>query len=173
MMAAPILPQPCNDPECRGPHRPAERVALAESLCSARGVRLTALRRRVLELLWEFGRPTKAYELIAALKCGGSRRVSPPTVYRVLDFLIEERLVSRIESRNAFVPCMHPERRYDCIHLICKTCGSSVDLESSTVQQLLTESGSAFGFSISKRIVEVEGTCAGCIKPGKVAPRDE
>ena len=46
-------PQPCTDPSCRGQHAPAERGALAVSLCAARGNKLTPLRRHVLELLWE------------------------------------------------------------------------------------------------------------------------
>ena len=64
-------PRPCTDSSCRGQHAPAERVALAMSLCSARGVRLTELRRQILELLWESGRPAGAYELIEALKASG------------------------------------------------------------------------------------------------------
>ena len=74
-----IQPRPCADPNCRGQHATAERVALAMSLCGARGVQLTELRRQILELLWESGRPTGAYELIEALKQGGGRPIGPPT----------------------------------------------------------------------------------------------
>ena len=73
-MALPsIQPQPCADPNCRGRHAPAERLALAVSLCRARGAKLTQLRRRILELLWERGRPAGAYELIEALKRSAAR----------------------------------------------------------------------------------------------------
>ena len=113
-------PRPCTDSNCRGQHAPAERVALAMSLCSARGVQLTELRRQILELLWESGRPTGAYELIEALKLRGSRPVGPPTVYRALEFLMSQGLVSKIESRNAYVPCAHLERRHDCLFFFLK-----------------------------------------------------
>ncbi|MEQ9248780.1 MAG: hypothetical protein RLO21_22605, partial [Nitratireductor sp.] len=63
-----MRPQPCGDPSCRGEHAPGERIALAESLCGARGAQLTKLRRQILELLWERGRPMGAYEMIEALK---------------------------------------------------------------------------------------------------------
>ena len=112
-----IQPRPCTDSNCRGQHAPAERVALAMSLCDARGAQLTTLRRQVLELLWESGRPTGAYELIEALKLRNSRPVGPPTVYRALEFLMSQRFVLKIESRNAYVPCAHPERRHDCLFL--------------------------------------------------------
>ncbi len=166
MVPRPIQPQPCTDPDCRGQHAPAERVALAMSLCSARGVRLTELRRQILELLWESGRPTGAYELIEALKLRDSRAVGPPTVYRTLEFLMSQRLVSKIESRNAYVPCAHPERRHDCLFFICSDCGASAELEDLRVERLLAEDAAVLGYRVTRRVVEVEGTCASCIAAG-------
>ena len=161
-----IEPRPCADPNCRGQHAPAERVALAMSLCSARGAQLTELRRQILELLWESGRPTGAYELIEALKQGESRPVGPPTVYRALEFLMSQGLVSKIESRNAYVPCAHPERRHDCLFFICSNCGASAELEDLRVEQLLAEDAAVLGYRVTRRVVEVEGICASCIAAG-------
>ena len=59
-------PIPCADPNCCGQHEPAERMAMAASLCEARGAQFTELRRRMLELLWEGDRPMGAYELMEA-----------------------------------------------------------------------------------------------------------
>ena len=156
-------PRPCTDSDCRGQHAPAERVALAMSLCSARGVQLTELRRQILELLWESGRPTGAYELIETLRIRGSRPVGPPTVYRALEFLMCQGLVSKIESRNAYVPCAHPERGHDCLFFICSDCGASAELEDLRVEQLLAEDAAVLGYRVTRRVVEVEGTCASCI----------
>lgn len=161
-----IEPRPCADPNCRGPHASAERVALAMSLCSARGAQLTELRRQILELLWASGRPTGAYELIEALKHRDSRPVGPPTVYRSLEFLMSQGLVSKIESRNAYVPCAHPERRHECLFFICSTCGASVELEDQRFDGLIAENAAMIGFRPTRRVVEVEGTCARCIAAG-------
>ena len=161
-----IQPRPCTDSNCRGQHTPAERVALAESFCGARGARLTPLRRQILELLWESGRPTGAYELIEALKLRDSRPVGPPTVYRALEFLMSQGLVSKIESRNAYVPCSHPERRHNCLFFICSNCGVSVELEDQRLECLITENAALIGFRATRRVVEVEGTCASCIAAG-------
>ncbi len=166
MVPRSIQPQPCTDPDCRGQHAPAERVALAMSLCSARGVRLTELRHQVLELLWESGRPTGAYELIEALKLRDSRPIGPPTVYRALEFLMSQGLVSRIESRNAYIPCAHPERWHDCLFFICNDCGASAELEDSRVERLLAEDAAVLGYRVTRRVVEVEGTCASCVAAG-------
>ena len=166
MALRPIQPRPCADSDCHGQHAPAERVALAMSLCSARGVQLTELRRRILELLWESGRPTGAYDLIEALKLRDSRPVGPPTVYRALEFLMSQGLVSKIESRNAFVPCAHPERRHDCLFFICSDCGAATELEDLRVERLLAEDAAVLGYRVTRRVVEVEGTCASCIAAG-------
>ena len=166
MKPPPTKPKPCTDPACRGPHEPAERVALAMALCDARGAQLTTLRRQVLELLWENGRPMGAYDLIEALKRRDSRPVGPPTVYRALEFLISQRLVLKIESRNAYVPCSHPERDHDCLFFICSNCGASAEAADPRLERLLAEDAADLGFNVTRRVVEVEGTCGNCAAAG-------
>ena len=164
MTKSSFRPRPCTDPDCRGRHSPRERVALAVSICEGRGVQMTELRRRILELLWARGRPTGAYELIEAVRLEGSRPVGPPTVYRALEFLMAQGLVSRIESLNAYVPCVHPERNHDCLFFICSGCRASVELEDSRIRGLLAEDADVLGFVATRRTVEVEGMCAQCAK---------
>lgn len=161
-------PRPCSS----GKHKPAERVAKAAALCDERGAQFTALRKRVLELLCSYGRPAGAYELIEALGEAGSRPVGPTTVYRALEFLTDQGLVSKIESRNAYVPCAHPERQHDRQFMICTCCGSSAEFEDSHVARLLAENATRLGFEVGRRIVEVEGKCADCLEASNAA-RDE
>ena len=80
-------------------------IAHAEVLCAARAQRLTPMRRHVLEALLDSHRPLGVYEIIERLARHG--RPAPITVYRALDFLRDNGLVHRIESRNAFVACVH------------------------------------------------------------------
>lgn len=140
---------------------------MAASLCCERGAHLTELRRKILELLWAYDRPAGAYELIEALKKADSRPVGPPTVYRALYFLTSQGLVSKIESRNVYVPCAHPERRHDCLFVICTECGSSAELEDPRIERLLAEDAAQIGFQVERRIVEVEGKCADCVQAAK------
>ena len=158
-----IRPQRCTDPDCHGQHTPVERVALAMSLCAERGVRLTKVRRQILELLWESDHPAGAYELIEALKLRNARSVGPPTVYRALEFLMSQGLVSKVESQNAYVPCAHPERRHNCLFFICGDCGASVELEDPQIEQRLAEDAVNLGFRVTRRVVEVVGICSRCI----------
>ena len=105
-------------------------------------------------------------QLIEALKLRNSRPVGPPTVYRALEFLMSQRFVLKIESRNAYVPCAHPERRHDCLFFICSNCGVSAESEDPRVEQLLAEDAAVLGFRVTRRVVEVEGTCGSCIAAG-------
>ena len=166
MTKPPARTRPRTDTDFRGRHSAREWVALAVSLCEGRGVQITALRRRVLELLWASGRPTGAYELIEAVKLRDSRPVAPPTVYRALQFLMAQGLVSRIESLNAYVPCAHPERDHDCLFFICSGCRASVELEDPRIGGLLAEDAAVLGFVATRRMVEVQGTCAQCAEAG-------
>jgi Fur family zinc uptake transcriptional regulator len=93
-----IFPTPGHDHErCT-----SDAIAHAEAACIAREERLTPIRRRVLEALLASHAPLGAYELIDRLANAGARP-APITIYRALDFLREQGLVHRIESRNAFI----------------------------------------------------------------------
>ena len=95
-------------------HRVCVKDALeqATAICAKRGARLTPIRRRVLELIWASHKPSGAYDILEALSQESrGKRIAPPTVYRALDFLLEQGLIHRLESLNAFIGCPHPMRK--------------------------------------------------------------
>ena len=136
-------------------------LARAEALCGERGVRLTDQRRRVLEILCTAGRPIGAYEILEAMR-DGARPPAPPTVYRALDFLLEQGLVHRIESLHAFVGCDHPGRPHASQFLICDRCGGVLELEDEGVARSLSRAADGTGFHPARRVVELIGVCADC-----------
>jgi Fur family zinc uptake transcriptional regulator len=138
----------------------------AELLCRTRGVRLTAQRRRVLEILCASPRPLGAYEILDAMR-EGSRRLAPPTVYRALDFLLEQGLVHKLESLHAFVGCNHPEHPHSSQFLICNRCGAVTEIEDEGIALSLGSAARESGFRPQRRVVEVLGTCAGCAVKGQ------
>jgi Fur family zinc uptake transcriptional regulator len=146
-------------------HCVSSALAEAQSLCAQRGVRLTALRLRVLELVWHSHKPLGAYDILAVLSETDGRRAAPPTVYRALDFLQENGLVHRLASLNAFVGCSHPEHPHQGQFLICRTCHTSIELEHSTIGAAIISSAANVGFSVESQTVEVLGLCANCQVP--------
>ena len=134
-----------------------------EDLCAERGVQLTTLRRQVLGLLAGRAAPLTAYALIDELSQLQGRGVAPPTVYRTLDFLMENGFVIKIESRNAFSVCDSPGHHHHGILLICTRCGTADEIDDHDVDTSLLKTASAAGFRIDKQMVELEGVCGRCV----------
>ncbi|MEN6441423.1 MAG: Fur family transcriptional regulator [Syntrophobacter sp.] len=132
----------------------------AEYVCSRKGVRLTDLRRRVLELVWESHCPVTAYYILEALM--KVQRAAPPTVYRALSFLQEHGLVHRIASLNAYVGCISPQTDHSGQFLICGTCQESVEILDAKVTKALQETAMSAGFDVHQQTVEIIGTCNKC-----------
>ena len=137
-------------------------LAEAEAICARLGLRLTALRKRVLELVWASHKPLGAYDILGVLSDEDGRRAAPPTVYRALDFLLENGLVHRIASLNAFVGCNHPEHAHQGQFLICRECHAAIELEQKSISDAIIKSSTDVGFKVEGQTVEVVGLCSGC-----------
>ena len=135
----------------------------AEALCRERGARLTEQRKAVLRLLCESDRPLSAYELLDRMR-STLKNPAPPTVYRALDFLLEQGLVHKLESLHAFVGCSHPEHPHASQFLICADCGGVAEVEDQSVVESLQAAGEAVGFHTERPVVELLGTCAQCAR---------
>lgn len=134
----------------------------AEVLCAERGVRLTPIRKRVLELVWASHRPLGAYAILDKLTEEG-HKPAPPTVYRALEFLLEQGLVHRIASLNAFLGCVHPSKKHLACFFLCQQCNNAEELQhSESLQQELQQRAANTGFLIRQPILEVVGLCKQC-----------
>ena len=137
----------------------------AARTCTWQGGQLTELRRLVLALILEAESPATAYQLLDRLK-QTRKGAAPPTIYRALDFLIEQGLIHKVERLNAFIPCNeavphdHPVQ-----FLICRRCGSVAEIEDLAVSKALEHAAQREGFHSSKAVVELDGTCAACSHP--------
>ena len=142
-------------------------LARAAAACEQRGAKLTDLRRDVLGLILEAPGPAGAYELLARLR---ARRgaAQPPTVYRALDFLLEQGLIHRIERLAAFVGCLDAHAHDEGHHhhaaqfLICRGCGRVIEIEDSGLAHALADAARRAHFQISRATVEAEGFCDAC-----------
>ncbi len=138
----------------------AKALSSAEALCQQQRQRFTAIRRRVLELVWQQHKPIGAYEVLEMLQQDG--RTAPPTVYRALDFLQRMGLVHRIASLNAYVGCAHPGEPHDGQFLICEACQSLAELDVSAITRAIEESAVSSGFEPRRHTVEIMGLCPNC-----------
>lgn len=155
-------------PERALPYRPhnhnacvSQALAAAQTICRQQNARLTAIRARVLELIWQSHKPLGAYDILAQLGSEG-HNAAPPTVYRALDFLLQYGLVHRIASLNAFTGCIHAGESHQGMFLICKQCGNVLELEAPRVTRAIDEAASAELFLPQEVTLEVTGLCPLC-----------
>jgi Fur family zinc uptake transcriptional regulator len=140
----------------------ADAMAVAEARCAERGQRLTPIRRDVLAALLASHQPLGAYEIMERVAPRGPRP-APITVYRALEFLRENGLVHRIESRNAFIACVHSHAAGDLVvFLICERCGTVGEASSSKVAGTLRSAAEAVGFTPKSPVIEISGICTHC-----------
>jgi Fur family transcriptional regulator, zinc uptake regulator len=153
-----VFPAPDHDHErCS-----ADAMAHAEALCARRGQRLTPMRRQVLEVLAASHRPLGAYEIIERVGTVGARP-APITIYRALDFLRDNELIHRIESRNAFLACINNHASgAPVVFLICDRCGSVGEAPSTAVADSLSAAARSAGFTPKAPVIEIAGVCAHC-----------
>ena len=142
---------------------PKEAGALdaLEAICQRRGGRMTRQRRAVLRKLLDGRRPLSAYELRDLLQPEDAS-VTPASVYRCLDFLVEHGLVHRLETTRSFIACDHPEHPHAVQFLICRQCGAVVEAEDKRTEAATERLGHRLGFALDRRTVELTGICGPC-----------
>ncbi|MGF1500721.1 MAG: transcriptional repressor [Paracoccaceae bacterium] len=157
----------------RAHNHAACRTAALEAMraaCRARGLRLTGLRLRVMEILLESHRALGAYDVLRRLTSEGAQP-QPPVAYRALDFLVKNGFAHRIERLNAYVACACPEEGYgtdsnepghDASFLICRECGAVAEMPVGDIGEPLRAAAVRTGFVPETTIVEVIGRCGAC-----------
>ncbi|MCH8685920.1 Fur family transcriptional regulator [Pedomonas mirosovicensis] len=138
------------------------RLAAAEAALERQGEQWTPLRQSVYEALASFEQPASAYDIAERVSGREGRRIAPNTVYRILDLFVATNLAKRIESRNAFLACDHPDHVHDCIFLVCDNCGTTTHIDDDGISGEIRNAAKAHGFQPEHPVIEVKGLCGSC-----------
>ena len=136
-------------------------LTAAEARCARESLRLTPVRRKVLELLLQEHRALGAYAILDMLREAGFGS-QPPVAYRALDFLAEQGFVHKIERLNAFVACVHPDETHSPAFMICRICDAVAETHAAPAKGALGAVALEAGFQIERTVVEAEGVCPAC-----------
>ena len=96
-------------------------IIQVEKFCEDRNLQFTKIRKDVYELIFKSSIPLKAYDLLETLK-NTHRSAKPITIYRALDFLLENKLIHKLPSQSTYFRCDHPADNHDCYFIICNQC---------------------------------------------------
>jgi Fur family transcriptional regulator, ferric uptake regulator len=125
------------------------------------GVRTTRQRTAVADLLERVDGFKSAQDLHRLLEDGGTS-VGLTTVYRHLQALADAGQVDVLRTDDGeavYRRCPTAEHHH---HLVCRSCGRSVEVDGPEVEAWAAQVARAHGFTEVTHTVEVFGTCAGC-----------
>ena len=144
-------------------HAPSVEVALdrVDRLARARGLRMTPVRRRTLQILLEAPGAMGAYDVLTELSAVGFGS-QPPVAYRALDFLVEHGLAHRLQWINAFTACSHPGEAHHAAFLICRACRRVEELHAEDLRATLVDDALRAGFAVERTSLEATGLCPDC-----------
>ncbi len=142
-------------------HCQTNALEMAEAECLRKGLKLTPVRRQVLEIVWSSHNPIGAYDVLQRLEEQG-HKPAPPTAYRALDFLVSAGLAHRLESINAYIGCPSPESKHQCQFYICTECGHAAEMHSEAITSAIHDGAQTIGFVQNEPVIEVHGTCKAC-----------
>lgn len=150
-------------------HDHQEQLSYAKAYCTQKGVRFTPLREEIYKLILLADKPMGAYDLISALQKSRQdsdntqkTNIAPPTVYRSLEFLLEEGLIHQLSSMNAYVPCCHPRDRHAAAFLICHACNKVKECSNMPVESMMNFAAYDAGFLVERSVIELKGVCHDC-----------
>lgn len=129
--------------------------------CQTHSIKLTPLRERIFYIIAATEQPLTAYTILEILQ-RETPKAQVMSVYRVLDFLLENGLIHRIESLNAVMPCNHLFEQHLSQWLICRECGNTEEYALPALQQGIAEIEKHTGFAVTMPTIELQGICANC-----------
>ncbi|PTB86444.1 transcriptional repressor [Pseudidiomarina aestuarii] len=138
----------------------------AERICADHGVRLTSKRKHILEVLLNAQAPRSAYEIAELYRQKTEENIPVMSVYRMLDFLMQNSLVHKLASNNKFIACAH----IACSHshqtpqfLICDNCQQvrEIGVDKQLIHAL-EESIEHNHFQLNSPQLELHGLCETC-----------
>lgn len=125
-----------------------------------RGQRITPQREMIIGIIAHSGRHMTVDEILAQVQAQTSA-VSAATVYRTLEFLFEQGVISRSngpESRVIYATLRHGPH----IHLICRRCGYEIEADDFMMAPLGDECRDRYNFELDQQHIALFGLCVGC-----------
>jgi len=125
-----------------------------------RGCRITPQREMIVETIAHSEAHMTAEAIYATIHTR-SKSINLATVYRTLDLLVDEGLVSRADLGNGrilYVSDLHGPH----LHLVCRQCGEVVDADSTLLVSVADQLRTSYGFAADLQHLCVNGLCKSC-----------
>nr|WP_326522469.1 Fur family transcriptional regulator [Cellulomonas alba] len=128
--------------------------------------RHTRQRAEILELLDDVDEFRSAQQLHELLRARGSG-VGLATVYRAVQSLSENGDVDVLRTPDGESVYRRCAQRSHHHHLVCRSCGRTVEIDAGQAEAWAAQVASAHGFDDVEHTIELLGTCAACRAAGQ------
>lgn len=141
------------------------------SQIEARGIRLTAQRRVLIEIMQETNVHLDAASLLE-LAHRQNPNINRATVYRTIELLKRLGMIDELDLMHLKGEKHYYEvrPRQDHLHLACFGCGEIIEFATPTFEELKREIGARNDFAIQVVRLEVGGLCSACTRKNKSEP---
>ncbi len=126
----------------------------------ARGLRLTAARRVIIDTLLDSGGHLTADELTDLVR-RHSTGIGRMTVYRTLDLLCDLGVLRPVYQGTgaAHYILLHDGHHH---HLVCSDCSRVIEFDDCALGDLPARIARRYGFRVEGHLLELYGVCAAC-----------
>ena len=126
-------------------------------------LKITAVRKEVLHILWSADHPLKAYEILDQLTAG-KPNATPPTVYRSLAFFLSAGIVHKVESIQSYTLCCEPKKKFSSeVLMVCHACHGVVEMYDDVLRHMISKLAQHHAFKLNKHAIELQGMCESCV----------
>ncbi len=134
------------------------------TLFSNLDLKLTPLRNDVMSIILEAEQPLSAYDILDRLR-KIREGAEPPTVYRVLEFLVSHHIVHRIDSQNTYVLCSQREvlnEQHKTVLVVCDHCQACFEYIDVALAKSIEEFAQKKKIKINSSLIKLSGICEKC-----------
>jgi Fur family ferric uptake transcriptional regulator len=125
----------------------------------------TKAQQAVLSVLDRSSRFLSAQDIHAALRQRGST-VGLTSVYRALQSLADDGGLDMLRSGTGETTFRRCDTAAHHHHLVCRTCGATVEIEAPGLERWLAGLGREHEFAVETHTLEVVGVCRTCTTAG-------
>lgn len=123
--------------------------------------RVTKQRVTIMNFLSEQKEFLSAQNIHDLLKSSGET-IGLATVYRTLQSLSEAEQIDAIRSNDGEILYRKCDLEEHHHHLVCKSCGTIVEISGEVFENWITEVAAEYNFSRIEHIAELFGICSKC-----------
>lgn len=145
------------------------KTEILNKLLLTEDLKITELRKDILNIFLAAHKPLTAYEVLSKLK-KTRPKAEPPTVYRVIEYLMQKKLVHRIETGNKYVCCGQLENFQGEHHgfiFLCAKCSNATEFTDEDFSHFIQHFSKKNSLMVDNTLIEIKGICAGCLKKNK------